>query len=140
MKAGRPSKWSSPEELSLLIEKYFKECKENSEVPTISGLAYAIGTNRQTLLNYENCLENDKLKKISETAKQAYTDIIKSAKCYIESRYEQSLFDRSKTTGAIFSLKNNFDWKDKQEVVQTTGKSVDLSGLSVEEIHELLNK
>ena len=138
MKVGRPAKWGSPEELSVLIERYFEECKEDGDVPTVTGLAYAIGTNRQTLLNYENCLENDKLKKIGDEAKQAYVNIIKDAKCYIESRYEQSLFDRSKTTGAIFSLKNNFDWKDKQEVVQSTEKKADLSGLTTEEIQNLL--
>ena len=63
------------------------------------------------------------------------------AKSYIESRYEQALFTKTSTTGAIFALKNGFkDWKDKQEVVQTTGKSIDLSELTTKEIQELLRE
>ena len=136
---GRKPKWSTPEELGNEIDQYFEQCKKEHEVPTVSGLAYCLGTNRQTLINYENNQNNDWLKRFDDDFRDEYANIIKMAKSYIESRYEQALFNRSMTTGAIFALKNGFkDWKDKQEVVQTTGKGVDLRGLSVEEIQELL--
>lgn len=136
---GRPTKWNTPEELENQINLYFEQCKEENEIPTVSGLAYHLGTNRQTLINYENNQSGDWLKRFDDDFRGEYANIIKMAKSYIESRYEQALFNRSMTTGAIFALKNGFkDWKDKQEVVQTAGKSIDLSELTTEEIQELL--
>lgn len=137
---GRKTKWSSVEELENQIDQYFDECKIEKEVPTISGLAYHLGTNRQTLLNYENNKNNGWLKNSDDRFKEKISEVIKMAKSYIESCYEQALFDRGKTTGAIFTLKNNFNWKDKQEIVQTAEKSIDLSGLSTEEIKNLLTE
>ena len=46
--------------------------------------------------------------------------------------------DRGKTAGAIFTLKNNYGWADKQEIVTTNNNSVDLSGLSEDQIKNLL--
>lgn len=136
---GRKAKWDSPEELENQIDQYFDECKNEKEVPTVSGLAYHLGTNRQTLLNYENNKDNGWLKNSDDVFKCEISEIIKIAKSYIESRYEQALFNKTSTTGAIFALKNGFkDWKDKQEIVQTEEKSIDLSGLSTEEIQKLL--
>lgn len=138
---GRKPKWSTPEELENEIDQYFEQCKKEREVPTVSGLAYCLGTNRQTLINYENSPNNNWLKNSDDDFKGECSDIIKMAKSYIESRYEQALFTKTSTTGAIFALKNGFkDWKDKQEVVQTTGKSIDLSELTTKEIQELLRE
>ena len=41
------------EELDKVILDYFAECLKEKRPLTISGLANALGTNRQTLLNYE---------------------------------------------------------------------------------------
>lgn len=125
---GRPPKYKSVPELQKLIDEYFESCwaqkidmfgtplylKDKSgrktEVPvmiqvrpyTITGLALAIGTNRQTLLNYET---NDK-----------FLDTIKRAKERCQTYAEESLFIGKNPTGAIFNLKNNYrDWKDKTE-------------------------
>jgi hypothetical protein len=116
---NKPLKWKSPEELQEKINNYFEECKRMKEVPTISGLAYALETNRQTLLNYENAEENGWLSRLNNSTKRAYVDTIKNAKHFVESRYEQALFQQGKTIGAIFTLKNNFGYVDKQEVEQT---------------------
>ena len=100
---GRPLKYKSVEELEKAIEQYFVECDERQKPYTVSGLAYALGTNRQTLINYEN--------------KDDFVDTIKSAKAKIERFNEEMLYNKDvSTTGVIFNLKNNYGWKDKQEI------------------------
>jgi hypothetical protein len=68
---------------------------------TISGLALALNTTRETLLDYQ--------------AKKTYSDTIKAAKARCEAYVEERLFD-SNAAGVIFNLKNNYQWVDKQEV------------------------
>lgn len=115
---ARPLKFKTPEELEKRIEEYFEYAKDNKEVPTVSGLAWFLGTNRQTLLNYQE--ENENLfKSISDDVKVKFFDTIKRAKARIESGYEQALFNKNSAVGAIFTLKNNYKWVDKQEVEQT---------------------
>jgi DNA-binding XRE family transcriptional regulator len=101
--SGRPLKYKSVKSMQEDIDKYFAECDENGKPYTVSGLAYALGTNRQTLLNYEE--------------KEEFFDTIKSAKAKIELFNEEMLYNKDvSTTGVIFNLKNNYGWKDKQEI------------------------
>ena len=92
---GRPLKWKTVEELTGKIEAYF------NSVPiaewTITGLALALDTYRQTLLNYED--------------KDEFVDTIKKAKQMVENSYEIDLKKHGRS-GTIFALKN-FDWKDQ---------------------------
>lgn len=129
-------KFNDPEQLKKDIEEFFIECKEENRVPTITGLAVKLDTTRRTLLDYENQI----VKTLDDNIKKEISHTIKKAKARIESEYEQALFDRGKTTGAIFTLKNNFNWADKQEIVQTSNNKADLSGLTVEQIQELLKE
>lgn len=127
-------KFRDPEQLKNEIEEFFIECKEENKVPTITGLAVKLDTTRRTLLDYENQI----VKTLDENIKKEISHTIKKAKARIESEYEQALMDRGKTTGAIFTLKNNYGWADKQEIVTTTNNKADLSGLTTEQIQELL--
>ena len=103
MSGGRPLKYESVEMMQKDIDKYFAECDEKQKPYTVSGLAYALGTNRQTLINYEE--------------KEEFVDTIKSAKAKIELFNEEMLYSKDvSTTGVIFNLKNNYGWKDKQEI------------------------
>ena len=103
MKTGRPLKFKSVKEMQSVIDKYFDECDRDERPYTVSGLAYALNTNRQTLLNYE---ENEE-----------FFDTIKRAKARIEIFNEELLYDKNApTAGVIFNLKNNYGWKDKQEI------------------------
>lgn len=71
------------------------------QVPyTITGLALALDTTRETLLDYQY--------------KEEFTDTIKAAKLRCENFNEQMLYGPS-PTGTIFNLKNNYGWKDKTE-------------------------
>ena len=106
---GRPKKFKTVEELQELINTYFDSCFEidaktgvtyQSRPFTVSGLAYALGTSRQTLMRYE--------KEFTE-----YSDTISIAKARIEQYAEEQLFKLRNPNGAIFALKNNWrGWED----------------------------
>lgn len=101
--SGRPLKYQSVEDMQKDIDKYFAECDEKQKPYTVSGLAYALGTTRRTLLDYQE--------------KDEYSHTIKKAKTKIELFNEEMLYNKDvSTTGVIFNLKNNYGWKDKQEI------------------------
>lgn len=116
---GRPSKFKSVKDLSDKIEAYFLSC-EDPENPgqyvrplTITGLANALDTNRQTLLNYEG--------------KGEYFDTIKKAKNRVEQYVEEYMFFGKNQTGVIFNAKNNFGWQDKyQNDITSNGKTISM--------------
>ena len=98
--AGRPPKWETPEQLQKQIDKYFLDCEANNEPLTITGLALALDTYRDVLMDYQN--------------KDEFSYTIKKAKQRIENAYEKRLIANGRS-GDIFALKN-FGWVDKQEV------------------------
>ena len=102
-KVGRPKKYSTVEEMEQIIEDYFELCNKKRMPYTVSGLAIALDMTRETLLRYE---ENNE-----------FSDTIKRAKQRVEGYAEMSLFKGGGiASGVIFSLKNNFGWKDRQEI------------------------
>lgn len=109
--AGRPPKWETPEQLQKDIDKYFMDCEATGEPLTITGLAMALGTYRETLMNYQ---EKD----------DEFFDTVKKAKQRIENAYEKRLIKYGRS-GDIFALKN-FNWTDKQEVEAKVDSSVDI--------------
>lgn len=100
MTTYKPLKFKSVEELQEKIDKYFDSCNEEFEPITITGLALALDTSRETLCNYEE--------------KEEYSDTIKRAKLRVQHAYEKRLVRRG-NGGDIFALKN-FGWVDKTEV------------------------
>lgn len=120
---GRPLLFESPEELSASVMDYI----QNEKKPTLAGLAYSLGIDRQTLYNYKERPE--------------FFDIIKKATDYVEYKYEERLIYETNPTGVIFALKN-MGWKDKQEIEQSStikDERGDLSKLTDEEL-ELYSK
>lgn len=124
---GRPPKYNTPEEMQEIIDLYFDVCKANETeyqfeipekhlslvsswggpvIPTVAGLSLALGMSRQALLDYEK--------------KDEFLDTVKRAKQRIEAYIEQRLFGNN-VTGVIFNLKNNFGWRDKQDVEHSGG-------------------
>ncbi len=122
---GRPPKFDSPEQMQVLIDKYFEECKghilyndDGSPVldkygnaviidahpPTVTGLALALGfSTRLSLLNYQ--------------AKPAFVNTVSRAKSRVEQYAEERLFDKDGANGAKFSLANNWEgWREKQQI------------------------
>lgn len=128
---GRPLKIQSVEELAQKIEEYFGNCdphiikikvrKERADGTaywaedetiseqrpyTMSGLAHALGISRQTLLDYGD--------------REEFLDTIEDAKEKVHRFAEEQLFGKS-SSGAAFSLKNNWGWKDKHDYDHTSG-------------------
>lgn len=101
--AGRPLNFKSVEELQQKIDNYFNSCDEENEPITITGLALALDTTRETLCDYEE--------------KDEFSDTVKRAKLRVHNAYEKRLVRRG-NSGDIFALKN-FGWKDKSEVDNT---------------------
>lgn len=99
---GRPVKYDSPAELQAIIVDYLDKQKDCNLPITVTGLARACGMTREGLCFYEK--------------KDAFTDTIKQAKMLCEEFAEQSLYTMRNPAGAIFNLKNNWGWKDKQEI------------------------
>jgi len=102
--AGRPPKFANPDEMQPLIDEYFNMCDEKGESYTVPGLALALGfCNRQKLWDCEQ--------------KSGFGDTIKRAKSKIESQRVSRLVDgKGNVIGCIFDLKNNFGYKDQQQV------------------------
>ena len=117
---GRPRKWKEPEEIWELAEEYFKYCYANGKPLTITGLALALGTTRQTIQEYSNNYETK------------FHDVMKKIKQIVENYAEEALYSQGKTTGAIFFLKN-FGWTDKTET------EINIKGIFGQTHQELLN-
>lgn len=101
-KGGRPLKYETVEELENAVKSYFEKCDKENDPYTITGLALALDVDRKTLNNYA---ERDE-----------FFPTIKKAKLRVENYLEKRLIKDTSTTGIIFNLKNNFEWKDKQEI------------------------
>lgn len=136
--------WTHPKKT---IEKYNRKTKETEEIEvpdfeadmiletqkalseavpyTITGLALALDTTRETLLDYE---ERDE-----------YSDTIKKAKLKCQFYAERHLFTARNSTGAIFNLKNNYHWKDSSEV-KHSGHINKHKDLTDEELNERIQR
>lgn len=136
-KGGRPLKFKTVEILQKKIDAYFADCdphlievtefildpvlkeylqkvvsRMSDQKPyTITGLALALDTSRETLLEYQGLVEGRK-------KKDKYADAIKKAKLRCQNYAESHLFSGKNATGAIFNLKNNYKWRDESVVNQ----------------------
>lgn len=122
--SGRKPRYATAAEMQEKIDAYFERCKGHlltdpddgkpildkyghpiivdSEPPTVTGLALALGfTNRMDLLRYQ--------------AKKEFTDTVTRAKSRVEAYCEARLFDRDGSNGARFSLQCNFKWGDDEK-------------------------
>ena len=156
---GRPLLFNSVEELENKINAYFDSCfdylrngfgvRVQEKIPdghtksgkpkykpgefiriqvkpfTVSGLAVFLNTSRETLMNYEE--------------REEYFDTIKRAKDIIYAYNEERLYTAN-PTGAIFSLKHNYGWKDKHELsIEGDISLKDIPSDNLEKIEKLLD-
>lgn len=96
---------------------------ETDQIPyTITGMALALDTTRDTLLDYES--GNYDNVDFDDDLTARFSDTIKKAKLKIHGYAERRL-DGNNPTGTIFSLKNNFGWVDKTESdITSKGESI----------------
>jgi len=105
-KPGRKKAYTDIDHFAAIVEDYFMTAAYMGEgdnrmfAPTVSGLAYHLGIDRHTLLNYQS--------------DSVFLPTIKRAKERIHQALEQRLYGNN-VTGIIFNLKNNFEWRDKKE-------------------------
>ena len=100
---GRPLKYPNVDLLQAAIDAYFAECKETGEPLTVEGLADALEMDRRTLLNYEDRDE------FFSTIKKAKGKILRNL-------VVRSLTGVGNSASTIFNLKNNYGYKDQQDI------------------------
>ena len=120
---GRPRAFKSVEEVEEKINAYFNYCEEKEKPYTMSGLAYYLGIDRKTLLNYSK--------------NEEYFHTIKKARDKVQMQLEENaLLNKANPTFTIFNLKNNFDWKDK---IEHSSSEVENINKNISNIANLLN-
>ena len=120
---GRPRAFKSVEEVEEKINAYFNYCEEKEKPYTMSGLAYYLGIDRKTLLNYSK--------------NEEYFHTIKKARDKVQMQLEENaLSNKANPTFTIFNLKNNFDWKDK---IEHSSSEVENINKNISNIANLLN-
>lgn len=98
MALGRPLKFKSVDDLKKLADEYFATTPEGEW--TITGLALALDTTRDTLIDYQK--------------KDDFSDTIKRYKEMVHRAYEKDLRKKGRA-GDIFALKN-FGWTDQRQL------------------------
>lgn len=150
---GRPLKFKTVDELVVKIEEYFNSCDSRMmkavdklgrpiEIPdprpyTITGLAMALDTTRDVILDYESGKYDDSDKTIEENKKFSYT--INKAKLKIHNYVEESLWTPKIATGIIFNLKNNWNWEDKQ-IIKHQDDNSEIALQKLKEMNDELSK
>lgn len=109
-KIGRPFKFQDITAFQAAVDAYFAQCDEDKRPYTMSGLANALGTTRQTLLAYEGEREG------RHSPSDDFVRAVKAARGRCEQFAEESLWGKAHPAGPIFSLKNNYGWRDEQQV------------------------
>ena len=97
---GKPPYFKSVEDIELKIKSYKDYLETNSKPPTIAGLAYFLGIDRQTLYNYEK--------------KDEYFGTIKKYRDWVMMNLEE--IGVEKGNGGVVFLMKNYGYTDKQEV------------------------
>ncbi len=109
-KGGRPPIFNTPDELQERIDDYKRYLKTSGKPPTIAGLAYYTGIDRQTLYNYKS--------------KDEFFDTIKTFVQWVLMNYEEQAVDKG-NAGIIFLLKN-YGYQDKQETEISGGLGLEI--------------
>ena len=117
---GRPLKFESVEQLKESIDFYFSDTPK--EQWTVTGLALALNTYRDVLMDYHHGKYDEEDRDFSNT--------IKRAKEMIHNVYELDLRLKGRSSD-IFALKN-FGWRDQQNIDHTN------KGDKFESIKELI--
>jgi DNA-binding XRE family transcriptional regulator len=137
---GQPRKFQTVAELQAAIDGYFESCfaelpmrdKDGNVVLdaagkpyierlqvepfTITGLALALDTSRETLMDIENG---------NWSYTEEYSDAISRAKLRCQNYAEKQMYTAKSANGPIFALKN-YGWKDKQEIDTNATGSIEV--------------
>ena len=114
MTAGRPRAFATVEKLQTGIDKYVAEEVANDDPITVSGLAYALGIDRRTLLRYR-AEDNEFCPTIKRAIARIEADKVKNA---MKGKYDKTI--------CIFDLKNNHGWKDERHINEKSQRRTEI--------------
>ena len=106
-------------ELQNRCEQYFLKCAEDNMKPSVAGFALAIGVDRRKLQDIvagRVAIPDDN----REVINRYYTALNALLEDYV-------MHNKIQVVGGIFLLKNNFGYKDQQEVVFNGGQEAQVS-------------
>lgn len=105
-KGGQP-KYKTAEELADKCGQYFEECEAQRRPMTMAGLRFFLGlASGDALTGYANRGDDFKY-------------VVELAKLRVESYLSDLVLTRKAATGGVvFTLKNNFGWKDRIDIAQ----------------------
>lgn len=126
---GRPLKFKSSQELQRAINKYFKDCDNDKEPYTITGLAMALGTYLDVLRDYQSGMYDDQ---DNDKEYKGFSSAIKAAKTKIANYCERNTQKGNIPAAAGIFFAKNYGFTDKTEVDMHVSGSVSLSGLANE--------
>lgn len=97
-------------QVSDRLEWYFNHCAEDDMKPTVTGFCNSLGISRQTLLNWKTGVHRA----------DSHQAVILKAYGLLEELWEHYMQNgKMNPVSAIFLAKNNFGYKDQQDVVVT---------------------
>ena len=114
MPAGRPRTFATVEDLQTGIDNYIAEEAANDDPITVSGLAYALGIDRRTLLRYR-AEDNEFCPTIKNAIARIEADKVKSA---MKGKYDKTI--------CIFDLKNNHGWRDERHINEKSQRRTEI--------------
>lgn len=101
-KMGRPLKFQDPIAFDKMVDKFFDMCDRDNKKPTIEHLAVHMGCFDQTITDYEN--------------RPDYSASVKKAKERCLNWLISAGLEARNPAMHIFLAKNNYGYKDKQEI------------------------
>jgi hypothetical protein len=114
-KQGRPHKFETPEEFWDKWCEYIQSLDKNIDIPRIRAFCLYADIDKDTFSEYKK--------------REGFSVPCNKMLLICESALERSLYDpnRKNVNGIAFGLKNNFQWRDKQEI--ETSVSVDYASV-----------
>ena len=164
---GRPPKWTDPEELKQLCDKYFNKITRTVPKRERIIVAYEDNDPKKPIFEDKPILDNsgeqyletewlepptltslalflgvDRLTLLNYRNKDGFFSTLREAKSKIEQYESMRLVTTSNSKGIEFSLKNNHDWRDAQTIDINHSQALptyDISRMSIEDKQRLLN-
>lgn len=107
-----------PQEVKQRIGMYFGLCRDNDMKPSVAGLALAFGIERNTLWRWANNVESKYIPTESRNLiKKAYQVLNAQMEDYAQN-------GKINPVTAIFLMKNNLGYSDRQDIVLTPNTQV----------------
>lgn len=122
--AKSPAYTQSVKQIQQILDDYLAYCDTKDKPPTIPGIAKSLGFNsREALWRFIN--KSEHLKNGNQRKRDAIINTIQRVKLHIEDvRVSDMVAGKGSTAGAIFDLKNNFNYRDQVDVVQDTHMTI----------------